>query len=357
MTSLHLSQTRKWLFSSPPIEWAVNRLRGLLIGALRQGPVPQHVAFIMDGNRRFARRSHIETVEGHNLGFEALARILEVCYKSGVKVVTIYAFSIENFKRSKYEVDALMDMARVKLAQMAQHGDLLDRYGASIRVLGQRELVKPDVLESIDRAVKLTRNNDRAILNVCFPYTSRDEITTAIRTTVQEYSTPLPPEPSSTTFPESRIASKIRNRKPSSTSSETLQMDMSSINEDVGVEDSGSASSDDTTLHPDSPPLPHLLSRYPNPETISEATLDGHLFTAGNPPLDLLVRTSGVERLSDFMLWQCHEDTQIVFLECLWPEFGLWHFLPVLVEWQWRKRKGEEREWTMGRRRALRAGR
>jgi ditrans,polycis-polyprenyl diphosphate synthase len=75
--------------------------------------------------------------------------------------VTIYAFSIENFKRSKYEVDALMDMARVKLAQMAQHGDLLDRYGASIRVLGQRELVKPDVLESIDRAVKLTRHNDR----------------------------------------------------------------------------------------------------------------------------------------------------------------------------------------------------
>src|SRR4051794_37999321 len=79
MTSLHLSQTRKWLLSSPPIEWAVSRLRELLIGALRQGPIPQHVAFIMDGNRRFARRSHIETVEGHNLGFEALAR---VCFVS-----------------------------------------------------------------------------------------------------------------------------------------------------------------------------------------------------------------------------------------------------------------------------------
>ncbi|KAI9777594.1 MAG: cis-prenyltransferase [Geoglossum umbratile] len=307
----------------------------------------------MDGNRRFARRSHIETVEGHNLGFEALARILEVCYKSGVKVVTIYAFSIENFKRSKYEVDALMDMAKVKLAQMAQHGDLLDRYGASIRVLGQRELVKPDVLESIDRAVKLTCNNDRAILNVCFPYTSRDEITTAIRTTVEEYSTSPPLEPS-TTFPESRIVSKIRNRKPSAMSSETLPTDASSIGGGPGVEDSGS---DDTTLHPDSPPSPHLSSRYPNPETITEATLDAHLFTADNPPLDLLVRTSGVERLSDFMLWQCHENTEIVFLECLWPEFGLWHFLPVLVEWQWRRKKSEEREWTVGRRRSVRAGR
>lgn len=86
-------------------------------------------------------------------------QILEVCYKSGVKIVTVYAFSIENFKRSKYEVDALMEMAKVKLSQLSQHGDLLDRYGASVRILGQRDLVKPDVLEAIDRAVDLTRNN------------------------------------------------------------------------------------------------------------------------------------------------------------------------------------------------------
>lgn len=84
---------------------------------------------------------------------------MEVCYKSGVKVVTVYAFSIENFKRSKYEVDALMDMAKIKLSQLSQHGELLDRYGASVRVLGQRDLVKPDVLEAVDRAVNLTKNN------------------------------------------------------------------------------------------------------------------------------------------------------------------------------------------------------
>jgi ditrans,polycis-polyprenyl diphosphate synthase len=86
-------------------------------------------------------------------------QILEVCYKSGVKVVTVYAFSIENFKRSKYEVDGLMEMAKVKLSQMTQHGDLLDRYGARVRILGQRGLVKPDVLEAIDRAVELTKDN------------------------------------------------------------------------------------------------------------------------------------------------------------------------------------------------------
>jgi ditrans,polycis-polyprenyl diphosphate synthase len=86
-------------------------------------------------------------------------QILEICYKSGVKVVTIYAFSIENFKRSKYEVDALMEMAKVKLLQLSQHGDLLDRYGASIRILGQRDLVKPDVLEAIDKATEMTSGN------------------------------------------------------------------------------------------------------------------------------------------------------------------------------------------------------
>ena len=76
-------------------------------------------------------------------------------------MVTVYAFSIENFKRSKYEVDALMEMAKIKLSQLSQHGELLDRYGASVRVLGDRSLVKPDVLEAIERAVDLTKSNGR----------------------------------------------------------------------------------------------------------------------------------------------------------------------------------------------------
>lgn len=96
-----------------------------------------------------------------------------MCYKTGVKVVTIYAFSIENFKRSKHEVDALMSMAKVKLLQLSEHGALLDRYGASIRVLGQRSLVKPDVLEAIDRAVELTAGNTKYVLSLrwrlCWP--------------------------------------------------------------------------------------------------------------------------------------------------------------------------------------------
>lgn len=78
---MHLAHFSKWIAQSPPVEWAISQLRQLLIGALRQGPIPEHVAFVMDGNRRFARNHRIETVEGHNLGFEALARVSDI-YRS-----------------------------------------------------------------------------------------------------------------------------------------------------------------------------------------------------------------------------------------------------------------------------------
>jgi ditrans,polycis-polyprenyl diphosphate synthase len=271
-----------------------------------------------------------------------------------------------------------MDMAKVKLSQLAQHGDLLDRYGASIRILGQRELVKPDVIEAIDRAVEMTSRNGDAILNVCFPYTSRDEITTAIRDTVIEYSKPLEPAPNiARPFSESHIAHNIRVRHltsnptknghletPRSSSPTTSTSSTTSDTDpDTHPDPEISSLSSSTTLHPSpslipsptatSPPTssPQLHSSkptssptYPSPELITPNTLTNHMFTAGTPPLDLLIRTSGVERLSDFMLWQCHQDTEIVFLDVLWPEFDLWSFLPVIWEWQWRRRVREKEE-------------
>ena len=376
--SMHLATIRKWILTSPPGEWALTHLRSLLIGALRQGPIPRHVAFVMDGNRRFARMHRIETVEGHHFGFEALTRILEVCYKSGITTITIYAFSIENFKRSKFEVDALMDMAKTKLIQLAQHGSLLERYGARIQVLGQRSLLKPDVLEAVDRAVELTKHNQLATLNICFPYTSHDEMTTAIRETVREYSQPIPRRTAEQrrSFSESHIVHNIQARRLSSQGSpgplNTVRSHSpASSNAASDTEESPSLSSSATTLYPDSPPednfLPSthlspdsstdllkppsasshpqhlakshdLAATYPDAETITASVLNDHMFTTGLPPLDLLVRTSGVERLSDFMLWQSHEKTDVVFLSCLWPDFDLWNFLPVLVEWQWKRR-------------------
>ena len=243
-----------------------------------------------------------------------------------------------------------MEMAKVKLSQLTQHGDLLDMYGACIRVLGQRELIRKDVLEAVDRAVSMTEHNKDAILNICFPYTSHDEITTAIRNTVIEYSKPLPSQNRS--FSESHIAHNIQSRRLSAT-----RPTARSLSPGVGTtsdrEESVPSNSSSSTLHPDSPfdTLPadddddyaKYRETYPDPESITPEILNDHMYTAGLPPVELLVRTSGVERLSDFLLWQCHQNTEIVFLETLWPEFDLWTFLPVLVEWQWKRRKGAER--------------
>ncbi|KAK4122837.1 Undecaprenyl diphosphate synthase [Parathielavia appendiculata] len=348
MSDLYLSRIRSWFLSSPPAEWALQRLRSALIGALSQGPIPRHVAFEMDGNRRYARSHKIETIEGHSLGFEALARVLEVCYRCGVKVVTVYAFSLENFHRPKYEVDGLMQLAKVKLEQLIQHGELLDRYGASVRVLGRLDLIPPDVLEVVERAVATTQDNTECVLNICFPYTSREEMTTAIRTTVEVYSTT--PRPHSTPFSQNRITQKILSKQGGSSNplesiSESPSPSPSSSPSLLHSDDQDDAVSTATTLHSDSTAVKNggdqeeTVAIYPNVETITSDTIEKHLYTAGCPPLDIFVRTSGVERLSDFMLWQCHQDTHIFFLKCFWPEFDLWNFLPVLVEWQWRQKQ------------------
>ena len=261
-----------------------------------------------------------------------------------------------------------MDMARIKLTQLSQHGDLLDRYGASVRILGQRELMKSDVLEAMDKAVEMTAHNNKAVLNVCFPYTSRDEITTAIRSTVEAWTLPVE-QPSQeigrrSPFKEDRIAHTIRSQHLSDYTDSTqlkaatapakppnlqppyqgLQSPTSSttsLSSSFSAADTQDTATTNTSLA--SPTLPPKSSStqplYPSPELIHPSTLSSHMFTATNPPLDLLIRTSGFERLSDFMLWQCHQTTQIVFLSVLWPEFDLWSFLPVLWEWQWRMQK------------------
>lgn len=294
--------------------------------------------------------------------------------------MTIYAFSIENFKRSKFEVDALMEMAKVKLSEMAQHGDLLDRYGARIRVLGRLELLKPDVLAAVNKAVEMTSRNGDRVLNICFPYTSRDEITGAIRDTVEDYSTPLwSAKPAGVAaralFSESHIALNIRAQTTGSGKTHDSHSDTGSTSESSTQEEdpilrndhsqrvyeSESSFSSSTTLHlggqqegqhqqqsnKNTSQANYSSSEaenpvYLSPETITRQTLSDHMLTKGTPPLDMLIRTSGVERLSDFMLWQCHDNTEIVFLEVMWPEFDLWHFLPVMLAWQRRIAKSRK---------------
>ncbi|KAK9448062.1 putative undecaprenyl diphosphate synthase-domain-containing protein [Limtongia smithiae] len=251
-----------WIRTFPLMQYLVSWAQEQFMAVLKTGPVPQHIAFVMDGNRRFARRRKLEVREGHSAGFESLSYILEMCYQVGIKVVTVYAFSIENFKRPAVEVDALMEIARTKLLQIIHHGDLADRFGISIRVLGQRSMIPSDVLAAVDKCTEMTKHNTTAILNICFPYTSRDDIATSMREIVE-------------------------------------------LSKEHKVD----------------------------PSQIDEKMLEQHMFTKDCPPLDILVRTSGVERLSDFMLWQCHQDCTIEFVDCLWPEFEAWRFGAILLKW------------------------
>jgi ditrans,polycis-polyprenyl diphosphate synthase len=204
------------------------------------------------------------------------------------------------------------------------------------------------MLRRVPNQASLTQR--RAVLNVCFPYTSRDEITTAVMKTVETYSTPIHnlPTPSKRTFSESHIAQHIRKQQredaeagaqqPESRSTSPASKDASSPAEDEV------SSSTSTAINSSEKDESYGEATFLDPESISAQTLTDNMMTADAPPLDLLVRTSGVERLSDFMLWQCHETTSIVFLKCLWPEFDLWQFLPVLVEWQWQQKKLQEEQ-------------
>lgn len=176
------------------------------------------------------------------------------------------------------------------------------------------------------------------VLNICFPYTSRDEITTAIKATVEDYSKPLDVSPRP--FSQTRIQQKIRSQNIDLSANTPQRSNSPTPSESSDLAESISSA---TTLHSASPPVNSRNgAQFADPETITAETIAGHLFTAEDPPLDLWIRTSGVKRLSDFMLWQCHEDTELVFLDCLWPEFDLWHFLPVLLEWQWRRKHDEK---------------
>ncbi|GLB41178.1 putative adds multiple copies of isopentenyl pyrophosphate (IPP) to farnesyl pyrophosphate (FPP) to produce dehydrodolichyl diphosphate (Dedol-PP), a precursor of dolichol which is utilized as a sugar carrier in protein glycosylation in the endoplasmic reticulum (ER) [Lyophyllum shimeji] len=245
-----------------------DRAQRLLLTVLAAGPIPRHVAFVMDGNRRYARSHRKRPTEGHLEGFQALRRMLEICFVLDIRCVSAFAFSIENFKRSPEEVDTLMGIAEEKLLELCQHGDLLNKYGVRLNVVGNVGLLPKPVQKAARKAENMTRHNKRrvAIFNLCMPYTSRDEMTTAVQTCVQN------------------------------------------------------------AMASDSPETP----------IITEHDIDRALLTSkgGSPPLDILVRTSGVKRLSDFLLWQCCENTQIQFADAYWPDFGLFDLIPIILDYQ-----------------------
>jgi undecaprenyl diphosphate synthase len=146
------------------------------VAVMRTGPVPRHIGFIMDGNRRWAKQHGLQTLEGHNLGYRSMVNVLEHCKELGVEVVTVYAFSIENFKRSQTEVNYLMELAMGKFEEAVSRQGELHRHRVRVRVLGDLSLLSGAVQQACARVMRATSENDGPLLNVCLSYTSREEI-------------------------------------------------------------------------------------------------------------------------------------------------------------------------------------
>jgi undecaprenyl diphosphate synthase len=225
---------------------------------------PQHVAIIMDGNRRWARSRGMPPTYGHRRGAEAVRRAVEACAKEGIRYLTLFAFSSENWRRPASEVGDLMDLLRVYFRR--ELNDLC-RNGIQVRVIGDRAGLPEDIRELIDETEALSRDNQRVIVIMALNYGSRREIADTAR----------------------RLATDAR----------------------AGRLD---------------------------PEVIDEQLFGRYLSTAGIPDPDLLIRTSGEQRISNFLLWQLAY-TELVFLPLAWPDFSEDHLRDALREFHRRERR------------------
>ena len=244
-------------FSPAPVEGASARVGG-------DGSVPRHVAIIMDGNGRWASGRGLPRVAGHRAGAEAVRKTLRAAVKAGVEVVTLYAFSSENWRRSEEEISDLKGLLGFYLdRELAE----LDRQGVQLRLIGDHRPFGTELVERLERAVERTSKNRRLILVIALNYGARSEIAAATRV----------------------LAGRVK-------------------------------------------------SGELDPTDIDEAMLDAEMSTSGWPPLDLLIRTSGEKRLSNFLLWQAAY-AELLFTDTLWPDFNEEAFQAALDEYAGRQRR------------------
>lgn len=226
--------------------------------------VPRHVAIIMDGNGRWAKARGLPRAAGHKAGAEAVRKVLRAAGEAGVKCLTLYAFSSENWRRPETEINDLMGLLRFYLQAEL---NALHREGIRLKIIGDHTAFKPDVANMIDAAVQKTAANERMTLAVALNYGSRIELVNAAKALAADVF-------------EGRLRA----------------------------------------------------------EEIDEEKLEGLLDTRDLPPLDLLIRTSGECRLSNFLLWQAAY-AELLFVDTLWPDFGADEFQAALQEFAGRERR------------------
>jgi len=226
--------------------------------------LPRHVAIIMDGNGRWAEKKRLDRIKGHQKGLEAVRKVVEVCGELGIKVLTLYAFSKENWLRPKEEVNELMKLLNEYLIK---EGKTLVEKNIRLRPIGDLEDLPRGVYRTLMRTVRMTERNTGLILNLALSYSGRWEIIQGIKRTIEEFS-------------------------------------------------SGRLKEEEIT--------PEVFSRF--------------LSTGGLPDPDLLIRTSGEQRISNFFLWQIAY-TELYFTKTLWPDFGEEEFIDALLDYQSRERR------------------
>jgi undecaprenyl diphosphate synthase len=222
--------------------------------------LPRHVAIIMDGNRRWARAHELPELEGHAAGVEAIRGLLRHAVRRGVPVLTLYAFSRENWARTDEEVIGLFGLLE---GAIRSETDELRREGVRVRLLGRLDELPEETRRSIGSALDATAGGERLLLNIAFNYAGRTELVDAVR---------------------------------------------------------------------------RLVASGIAPDRIDEAAIGAALYTAGLPDPDLLIRTGGEQRLSNFLIWQSAY-AEFFFCDALWPDFGPAEFDAALLEFASRHRR------------------
>ncbi|XP_062102757.1 dehydrodolichyl diphosphate synthase 6-like [Humulus lupulus] len=280
-----------------------------LFRVISVGPVPEHIAFIMDGNRRYAKKQNAHTVAGHKAGYSSLVSMLGYCYELGVKYVTVYAFSIENFKRSPEEVQYLMDLMLEKIEGFLEHESIVHQYGIRVYFIGNLKLLSEPVRVAAEKVMKATAKNNKASLLVCVAYTSCDEIVHAIQ---------------------------------ESCKSKKYDIQTSNVNGDKktnGLVVHDFEEREDKPKDYAAKPCNGLIEgievceKQMNLPTIKLVDIEKHMYMAVAPDPDIVIRSSGETRLSNFLLWQT-ANCPLYSPSALWPELGLWHLVWAVLNFQ-----------------------
>ncbi len=216
---------------------------------------PRHIGIIMDGNRRFSKRLMLEPWKGHEYGAKKVEKLLDWCIDLGIREVTLYSLSVQNFNRPKKELDFLINLFKTELTNVLKD-PRVDENRIQFRFLGRRSMFPPDLQEMMQKMEDKTSKYDNLIINFAMGYGGREELIDAI---------------------------KAMNRK-----------------------------------------------------EVSEEELERHLYNASEP--DLIIRTGGEKRLSNFLLWQSAY-AELIFLDIMWPEFEKEHLVDSLKEYESRQRR------------------